>query len=116
MLRVARDDSYDGDKNLRKFDPSLQEASASTLSSEIKHLLLRLTMPGTYPQPLISAAFLPSLQRLLDAISDSTNLVMSYDPDKLKLVKHDWYATTASLTHCPCVAYTSIGLSGSVRV
>ena len=116
MLRVARDDSSDGDKNLQKFDQSLQGTSVSTLSAEIRHFLLRLTMPGTYPQPLISATFLPSCQRLLDAISNSTNLVMSYDPDKLKLVTHDWYATIASSTHCPCIAYMSIGPSGSMSV
>ena len=116
MLRAAGDDSYDGDKNLRKFDPSLQETSASTLSAEIRHLLFRLVMPGTYFQPLISAGFLPSRQRLLDAISNSTNLVISYDPDELKLVKHDWYATAASSTHCPCIAYMSIGPLGSARV
>jgi hypothetical protein len=52
-------------------------------------------MPGN-PQQLVSTAFLPTRQTLLDKISRETNSVMSFDPATLKLVMHEWYIRTVS--------------------
>ena len=78
-----------------KVRPVSTRNAAVNFSTGIRRLPFCSTMPGN-PQQLVSTAFLPTRQTLLDKISRETNSVMSFDPATLKLVMHEWYIRTVS--------------------